>query len=123
MIIGLCSIHYKLTPSPLLPQEAITMTLLEDIIRRNPRKAGWRCCLCDEKLSSIQHADEGLTGSEDFSFVGIIDRLYCSECAGCASMDADDFCDSCFDGAYHKVEALGDPVLIEATRRVLGFRS
>jgi hypothetical protein len=99
------------------------ITLLKLITERNPRKAGWRCCLCDEKLSSIEHADEGLTGCEDFTFTGIVDRLYCSECADCEDMELDDYCDCCYAEVHEQVETLGDPVLIEATRKVLGLDS
>ena len=97
-------------------------TLLETIAERNPRGAGWRCCLCDQKLATIEHADEGLTGCEDFAFTGIVDRLYCSECADCGIYDKDG-CDCCLDKAYEQTEELGDPVLTDAVRKVLGLDS
>ncbi len=90
------------------------ITLLEHIINRNFRKAGYRCCLCNDKFSTIEHADEGLTGEENFTFAGIDDRLYCSDCAGCSEGKASDTCDCCYSALHTKVHELADPVLAEA---------
>jgi hypothetical protein len=38
-------------------------------------------------------------------------------------MELDDYCDCCYAEVHEQVETLGDPVLIEATRKVLGLDS
>lgn len=90
-------------------------TLLSTILTRTP--GPWSCHICGDQVLEPRHADEGQDCDDD----GDEDRIYCASCAGCEDMELDNYCDCCYAEVHEQVEALQDPVLIEATRRVLGF--
>jgi hypothetical protein len=91
-------------------------TLLTTILIRTP--GPWSCHCCGDQVLDPRHADEG----PDCDEAGDRDRIYCASCAGCDTMtQAHSYCDCCYAELDATVEALGDPVLIEATRKVLGF--
>ena len=92
-------------------------TLLSTILTRTP--GPWSCHICKALVEEPRHADDG----QYFNAPDNEDQIYCASCGGCQAnnLPADSYCDSCYDALTRQVEALRDPVLIEATRKVLGF--